>query len=84
VKTTVEVPDALFRRFKSAAAERGITFQSLASEALAEKVRSRAEASDTKPWMKSFGKLRHLRKETARVDRIIEEEFETIEPDTAR
>jgi hypothetical protein len=31
--------------------------------------------------MKSFGKLRAFRKETARINRIIEEEFENIEPE---
>jgi hypothetical protein len=31
--------------------------------------------------MMAFGKLRHLRKETARINRIIEEEFEQIEPE---
>ena len=29
--------------------------------------------------MKAFGRLRHLRKETAKVNRIIEQEFEQIE-----
>jgi hypothetical protein len=29
--------------------------------------------------MTAFGKLRHLRKETARINRAIEEEFEQIE-----
>ena len=29
--------------------------------------------------MKTFGKLRHLHKETARINRIIEEEFDQIE-----
>ena len=32
-----------------------------------------------KPWMQAFGKLRHLRKETAKIDRMIEEEFDQIE-----
>jgi hypothetical protein len=31
--------------------------------------------------MKHVGKLKHLHKETARIDQIIEEEFEQIEPD---
>ena len=48
------------------------------SEALADKLRSE-QSSNSKPWMKSFGKLRHLRKETARINRIIEEEFDQIE-----
>jgi hypothetical protein len=36
---------------------------------------------ERRPWMKSLGKLRHLRKETARIERLIEEEFERIEPE---
>jgi len=32
-----------------------------------------------KPWMAAFGKLRHLRRETSRINRVIEEEFEQIE-----
>jgi hypothetical protein len=31
--------------------------------------------------MKHVGKLKHLHKETARIDRIIEEEFEKVEPE---
>jgi len=31
------------------------------------------------PWMTAFGKLRHLRKEMARINQIIEEEFEHAE-----
>ncbi len=79
VKTTIEVPDALFRRAKSLAAQRGIPLRALVSEALADKVRT-AGAED-KPWMKTFGKLRHLHKETVRIDKIIEEEFGRIEPE---
>ena len=79
MKTTVEIPDALFRRAKSAAAERGIPLRALVSEALAEKLRPRG--GQDKPWMKTFGKLRSLRKETARINRIIEEEFGRIEPE---
>ncbi len=79
VKTTIEIPDALFRRAKSAAAERGIPLRALVSEALADKLHARG--GKDKPWMKTFGKLRSLRKETARINRIIEEEFGRIEPE---
>lgn len=79
MKTTLEIPDALFRRAKSAAAERGIPFRELVSEALADKLS--AGRSGEKPWMKSFGKLRAFRKESARIYRIIETEFESIEPE---
>ena len=37
--------------------------------------------TDARPWMKTFGGLRALRKESARINQIIEEEFERIEPE---
>ncbi len=79
MKTTLEIPDTIFRRAKSAAAQRGIPLRALISEAIADKLR--ADDSGSKPWMTAFGKLRHLRKETARINRTIEEEFEQIEPE---
>jgi hypothetical protein len=78
MKTTLEIPDAIFRRAKTVAAERGIPFRALVSEALTDKLRAQGD-SDTKPWMKTFGELRHLRKETARINRMIEKEFDQIE-----
>jgi hypothetical protein len=78
MKTTLEIPDAIFRRAKTVAAERGMPFRALVSEALADKLRVLRE-KDSKPWMKTFGKLRDLHKETARINRIIQEEFDQIE-----
>jgi|HubBroStandDraft_1064217.scaffolds.fasta_scaffold08736_2 hypothetical protein len=34
-----------------------------------------------KPWLKTFGRLRGLRKETARINRILEDEFGQVEPE---
>jgi len=79
MKTTLELPDALFRRAKSAAAQRGIAFRELVSEALSEKLTSR-DAGE-RPWMRSFGGLKTLRKESARIDRIVRQEFDRIEPE---
>jgi hypothetical protein len=79
MKTTLEIPDALFRQAKSAAAEQGIPFRELVSEALAEKLRARGYRD--KPWLKTFGKLRALRQETAHINRTIEEEFGQIDPE---
>lgn len=78
MKTTLEIPDAIFRRAKSAAAARGIPFRALVSEALADKLRAQSNR-DSRPWMKTFGKLRHLHNETTRINRIIAEEFDQIE-----
>jgi hypothetical protein len=51
--------------------------RALISEALADKLR--AENGLARPWMSAFGKLRHLRKETATFNRAIQEEFELIQ-----
>ena len=78
MKTTLEIPDTIFRRAKSTAANRGIPVREFVSEAVREKLVADAKTTQT-PWMTGFGKLRHLRKETARINRVIEEEFERIE-----
>ena len=77
MKTTLKIPDSLFRRAKSAAAGEGIPQRELVSDALAERLV--APGRQDKPWMRSFGKLRRLR-ETAKINRIIEEEFGGINP----
>jgi hypothetical protein len=79
MKTTLEIPNDLFRRAKSAAAEQGIPLRELVSEAIAGELRARG--SRDKPWLKTFGKLRGLRNETVRINRIIEEQFGRIEPE---
>ena len=78
MKTTLEIPDPIFRRAKSAAAERGIPLREFVTEAVMEKLVADARTTET-PWMAAFGKLRHLRNETAKINRRIEEEFEQIE-----
>lgn len=82
MKTTLEIPDALFRRAKSAAAEQGIPLRGLVSQALADRLRP--HPLPDKPWLKTFGKLQGLRNESARINRIIEEEFEEVEPEDWR
>jgi len=77
MKTTMEIPDAIFRRAKTVAAQRGIPLSALVSEALVENLGALGD-QNSKPWMKTFGKLRHLPKETTRINRIIEAEFESI------
>ena len=79
MKTTLEIPDPLFRRAKSAAAQQGIPLRELISDALAEKLR--VSESSGKPWLTMFGKLRSLHVETVRIERIIEQEFGQIEPE---
>ena len=79
MKTTLEIPDSIFRRAKARAAERGIPFRQFVTEAVQDKLQSEAPAE--KPWMKHIGKLAHLHEETERINKIIEEEFERIDPE---
>lgn len=82
MKTTLEIPDHLFRRAKAKAAERGQPLREYVTEALQEKL-SRPRAGAT-PWMRGFGALRRLRRETARIQRVIDREFEVVEPEDRR
>ena len=82
MKTTVEIPDPLFRRVKSKAAERGQTLKEFMTEALQDKLTKPGEPGVGEPqWMKGIGKLRTLRSETARIQKHIDEVFEVIEPE---
>jgi hypothetical protein len=78
MKTTLEIPDPIFRRAKSEAAQRGIPLREFVTQAVKDKLADAGKAAD-KPWMAAFGKLRHLRRETGRINRLIEEEFEQVE-----
>jgi hypothetical protein len=83
MKTTLEIPDPLFRKAKSKAAERGQTLKAFVSEALQEKLAANASGVrlGEPAWMQGFGKLRRLRTETMRIQARIEEAFEVIEPE---
>jgi hypothetical protein len=78
MKTTLEIPDAIFRRAKARASEQGVPLRQFVSEAVAEKLKSPARE---KARIRLAGGLRHLRKETARINQRIEKEFESIEPE---
>ena len=78
MKTTLEIPDGVFRKAKAKAAERGIPLRQFVTEAVQEKL---GAAPEGKPWMQMVGGLKHLRKENARIRKLIEDEFERIEPE---
>jgi len=79
MKTTLEMPDAVFRRAKSKAAERGIPLRQFITEAVEDKLKS--SRATEKPWMKHVGKLKHLHKDLAQIDQAIEDAFEKIDPE---
>ncbi len=82
MKTTIEIPDPLFRKAKARAAERGQPLKDLVAEALREKLAAGSgQAPDEPSWMRGFGGLRRLHRETGRIQAGIDAEFEVIEPE---
>jgi hypothetical protein len=88
VKTTVELPDTLFRKAKAVAAERGISLKDLFTKAVREHLQKGARnplnSPIAPPWMSAFGGLSGLQQETKRINRIVEREFEQIEEEEWR
>jgi hypothetical protein len=83
MKTTIEIPDPLFRKAKATAAERSQSLKDFVTEALQEKlaVNSGKAPLGEPAWMQGFGKLRRLHKETVHVQSRIDKAFEVIEPE---
>jgi hypothetical protein len=80
VKTTIEIPDLLFRKAKAAAVARGQTFKQLVTDALRNDL-AKAESQGEPGWMKCFGSLKGHPEITRRIDAYIEENFERIDPE---
>lgn len=83
MKTTIDIPDELFRLAKARASLSGISLRQFVTDTLRaqlEHEEKRARSTDP-PWMKGFGGLADLGAETARIRGLIEDEFESIEPE---
>lgn len=78
MKTTLEIPDFVFRRAKSMAAERGIPLRQFVTEAVQEKLMT---TSQERPWMRHLGQLKHLGKERKQIEKRVEKTFEQIDRD---
>jgi hypothetical protein len=82
VKTTVEIPDELFKQAKVLAALEGVSMKQLIAESLQQRVMSQSQGAKTEPsWRRAFGAMRSYRKENRRIERLIEQEFEQVEPE---
>jgi hypothetical protein len=80
MKTTLEIPDDLFRRTKAMAALRGESMKDFVTEALqAHLERPAPEASSVTGWRSVFGKAR--KEDVEAVDAIIAAELERVDPE---
>ena len=83
MRTTIEIPDALFRRSKAAAALRGESLKDLVAAALRAYLSSHGGDAPSQPgWRSVFGQAR--REDVDSVESIIEDEFERIDPEDWR
>lgn len=80
MKTTLEIPDQTFRKAKATAGALGIPLREYVTLAVEEKL-SQEGRLPGKPWLECAGELSHLHGETLRIQKIIDEEFEQIEPE---
>ena len=83
MKTTLEIPDPIFRRAKAAAAVRGVALREFVTQAVKEKLAAHSTPPQ-RPWVKHMGKLKRLHQETERINRLIEEDSEKIDAEMWR
>lgn len=79
MKTTLELPDDLFRRAKAKAATQGITLKQLVTEAVEERVRGPRRVDGEPAWRQFHGALRSLGAEHGKIEARIAEAFEMID-----
>jgi hypothetical protein len=81
VKTTLEIPDDLFRKAKAAAALRGVKLRDFVAEALASQLAKGEKASPTSTQRRLPPPPRVSKAELRRVHQLIEEDSERIDPE---
>ena len=76
------MPDALIRKAKSTAAQQGQSFKEFVTEAVREKLAgNRSGKTGEPPWMRFFGAGKKFEASIREIDRVIEEEFEQLDPE---
>jgi hypothetical protein len=82
VKTTIELPDALFRSAKSHAAQEGLSLRIFFERAVTSQLRRTSETEAAPRWRRSFGKLKDIKATTRKVQKVVDREFSHIEAET--
>lgn len=81
MKTTMELPDSLFRETKALAARKGSSLRQVVVEALAQKLKAEKEMPEAKPWLRAFRDLKpddDLVRELRRLSRRVDAAFERV------
>lgn len=84
MKTSPARPGRLGHKAKTAAVVSGQLLHDFVVVVLRQKPSPHFRNTRAPDWMQGFGKLKRLRRETARVQSIVDKEFERIEPEDRR
>ena len=80
MKTTIEVPDELFRQTKATAALRGESLKEFVTAALRAQLERQAPGGSTRSgWRSVYGEAD--REEVEEIDALVAEEFGRVEPE---
>lgn len=82
MKTTIELPDTLFRSAKAHAAQQGVSLKTFFERAVSSELRQQTATKVAPAWRRSFGALRGIREATREVQRVVDREFSRIEVDS--
>lgn len=78
MKTTLEIPDELFREAKATAARRGESLKEFVNAALEARLAGSQPKPDRSGWRSVFGLVNS--KQVAGVDKIVARDLETVDP----
>lgn len=81
MRTTIDLPDPLFREVKSTAAKQGMLLKDYITAALRDKLEKTPRTAE-KPWMKFAGIATHdpaMVEELKRIEQIVDANFNQIE-----
>jgi len=80
MRTTVDVPDSLYRQIKARAALKGQTIKAFFLDAIHDKLAAeKTKSTEETGWRVAFGAARA--EDVAEVQQIIDEEFSRIDPE---
>ncbi len=82
MKTTIELPDKLFRSAKAHAAQEGLSLRIFFEKAVTYQLREKAGHRAIPAWRRSFGKLKDIKTATREVQKVVDREFSRIEAET--
>ena len=82
MKTTVEIPDALFRSAKAHAAQEGLSLRIFFERAVTSQLQRKHAPVAVPGWKRSFGKLKDIKAATREVQRVVDREFSRVETET--